>query len=84
MRVVLTPIMFFLLGLLFGAIAGRGAWAIIAIPVIFGLLDLSSEGFDVYSLVLILVSVAAAVIGVLVGKMIARRRFQHEPSPGGG
>jgi hypothetical protein len=77
---IITPLIFLLIGLVFGTFAGRGAWWILAIPVAFFLLDLKSEGFDVHSFLLALVTIGATVLGVLLGKSIARSRFEHEPA----
>ena len=72
---MLAIILFFILGLVFGSVAGKGAWVVVAIPVVFGALDLFFEGFDMYSLIVILLSIAASVIGILVGRMVLAPRL---------
>ena len=75
-----TPILFFVLGLVFGSVAGKGAWVVVAIPVVFGLLDLLFEGFDVASLIMILLSIALTIVGILLGRALLAPRLRETAS----
>jgi len=69
------PILFGLLGFLFGSIARGGAWLSVLFPVFFGILDIVSEGADIQSVTLIVISIILAAVGVLLGQF-----FFHPPS----
>jgi hypothetical protein len=72
------PILFGLLGLLFGSIARGGAWLAVLFPVFFGILDVFTEGADVESLTLIVISIILAAVGVLLGQLLVRPRWDKE------
>ncbi len=72
------PILFGLLGLLFGSIARGGSWLAVLFPVFFGVLDVASEGADVESLTLIVISIVLAAVGVLLGQLLVRPRWDKE------
>ena len=74
MDIIIWPLFFLLAGVLFGALAGKGAWAWVAVPVVLGLLDLLLEGVDLASIVLILVCIALAAIGVAFGMSVQRQK----------
>jgi len=72
------PILFGLLGLLFGSIARGGAWLAVLFPVFFGVLDIATEGPDIESITLIVISIVLAAVGVLLGQLLVRPRWDHE------
>ena len=72
------PVLFGLLGLLFGCISRGGAWLAVLFPVFFGILDVLSEGPDVESLTLIVISIILAAVGVLLGQLLVRPRWDKE------
>jgi hypothetical protein len=72
------PILFGLLGLLFGSIARGGAWLAVLFPVFLGILDVFTEGADVESLTLIVISIILAAVGVLLGQLLVRPRWDKE------
>ena len=74
MGIVIWPLFFLLAGVLFGALAGRGGWAWVGVPVALGVLDLLVEGVDLYSVVMILVCTALAAIGVGFGIAVQRQK----------
>jgi len=72
------PVLFGLLGFLFGCIARGGAWLAVLFPVFFGILDIFIEGADVESLTLIVISIILAAVGVLLGQLLVRPRWDKE------
>ena len=74
MGIIVWPLFFLLVGVLFGALAGKGAWAWVAVPLVLGLLDLLFEGVDLASIVMILICIALAAIGVLFGMSVQRQK----------
>ncbi len=74
MGIVIWPLFFLLVGVLFGAVAGKGAWAWVAVPLALGALDLLTQGIDLASIVMILVSTALAAIGVAFGMTVQRQK----------
>ena len=72
------PILFGLLGLLFGSIARGGAWLAVLFPVFFGVLDIAVEGADVESITLIVISIVLSAVGVLLGQLLVRPRWDSE------
>ncbi len=74
MGIVIWPVFFLLVGILFGAVAGKGGWAWVAVPLLLGALDLLVEGIDRASIVMILVSTALAAIGVAFGNAVQRQK----------
>jgi hypothetical protein len=77
-RVIFGPILFGLLGFLFGSIARGGAWLSVLFPVFFGILDLLAEGADIQSVTLIIISIILAAVGVLLGQLLVRPRWDTE------
>jgi hypothetical protein len=73
-----APILFFLLSFLFGSIARGGAWLSVLFPVFFGVLDIVSEGADIQALTLIIISIVLAAVGVLLGQLLIRPRWDSE------
>ncbi len=74
MGLVIWPLFFLLAGVLFGALAGKGAWAWVGVVAALGLLDLFGEGVDLFSVVMILVSMVLAGIGVAFGRAMQRQK----------
>lgn len=72
-----TVILFLVLGMIFGAAASKGAWFLLIVPVVFGALDLFFEGIDVYSLILIAVTIAATIVGILIGHALLSPRLRR-------
>ena len=72
------PVLFALLGFLFGSIARGGAWLAVLFPVVFGILDIVAEGADIESLTLIVISIILAAVGVLLGQLLIRPRWDKE------
>lgn len=72
------PILFGLLGLLFGSIARGGAWLAVLFPVFFGVLDVFVEGADAELMTLVVVSIVLSAAGVLVGQVLVRPRLDKE------
>jgi hypothetical protein len=72
------PILFGLLGFLFGSIARGGAWLSVLFPVFFGVLDLIAEGADIQSVTVIIISIILAAVGVLLGQLLVRPRWDTE------
>jgi hypothetical protein len=72
------PILFALLGFLFGSISRGGAWLSVLFPVFFGILDLMFEGADVGSITFIIISIILAAVGVLLGQLLIRPRWDKE------
>ena len=72
------PILFGLLGLLFGSIARGGAWLAVLFPIFFGVLDIATEGPDVESITLIIISIVLAAVCVLLGQLLMRPRWDKE------
>jgi len=73
-----APILFALLGFLFGSIARGGAWLSVLFPVFFGILDIVAEGADIQSVTLIIISIILAAVGVLLGQLLIRPRWDTE------
>jgi hypothetical protein len=72
------PVLFGLLGFLFGSIARGGAWLSVLFPVFFGILDIVAEGADLGSVTFIIISIILAAVGVLLGQLLIRPRWDKE------
>lgn len=72
-HVVIGLILFAVLGFTLGyAVAGRGAWFGLLVPVAFALITAFASGFDVRLLLVLLLALAVTAVAIIAGALLDR------------
>lgn len=78
--VVIGLILFAVLGFTMGyAVAGRGAWFALLVPVAFALITAFASGFEIRLLVVLLIALGVTAAAIVAGALLDRYLSEERP-----